>query len=260
MRQTVRKIMLIAAMASAGLAACDDSDDDTTSNTGNVGAGRDGGARGDGGASGGGGDVSGGGTDSGGNGSSDGEDSDADAGSGLDGDASGDDGGAAQDGASAGDAADAAPEVELSDPEIGAVITAANTGEVAQANAALRKLTDPDATAFAQEMIVAHMAVQMRQAMLLQSKGITPVENEVSMELRREADAIVAELTAATTEVNVLYMETQVTVHEKVLETLDATLIPSAEDADLRAELEATRVDVKAHLDHAQEILEALQG
>ena len=79
------------------------------------------------------------------------------------------------------------------------------------------------------------------------------------MELRRQSDATVAELTAATAEVDLLYMETQVAVHTKVLETLDAILLPSADDTDLKAELEATRDEVKAHLDHAQEILDELQ-
>jgi len=80
------------------------------------------------------------------------------------------------------------------------------------------------------------------------------------MELRRESDSIVAELTAATTEVDLLYMEALVAVHTKVLETLGAILIPSADDADLKAALEATRGEVKAHLDHAQEILDELQS
>jgi putative membrane protein len=255
MRQTVRGIILIATMVSAGLVACDDADDDTTTGTNNVGAGGDGGAGGRGG------DTSGGGTAGAGGGTAGGEGSNAGAGSARDGGTSGsdDDGAAQDDGAAGGDVDAAAPEVDLTDAQIGAVTTAANTGEVAQANAALPKLTHSDAKAFAQEMVTAHTAAQTRQAALLQSKGITPVENEVSMGLRQESDTIVAELTAATTEVDLLYMEAQVAVHTKVLETLDAILIPSADEADLKAELEATRGEVKAHLDHAQEILDELQ-
>jgi putative membrane protein len=252
MRQTVRRIILIAAIVGAGAVACDDTDDGTTTGTNTAGAGGDGGARG------GGGDTSGGGTSSAGGGTAGGEDSDAGAGSALDGGTSSGDSSAEQDDGAAGN--DAAPEIDLTDAQIGAVTTAANTGEVAQANASLPKLTDSDAKAFAQEMVAAHTTAQTRQAALLQSKGITPVENEVSMELRKESDAIVAELMTATSEVDLLYMQAQVTVHTKVLETLDTILIPSADDADLRAELEATRGDVKTHLDHAQEILDALQS
>jgi putative membrane protein len=145
--------------------------------------------------------------------------------------------------------------VDLTDPQIGAVISAANTGEVAQANAALPKLSNAQARAFAEQMVTMHGAAQTRQAALLQQKSITPVENTTSMQLKQESDAIVAALNAASAaDVDKLYIDKQVEVHTKVLGMIETVLIPSVDDADLRAELTAIREEVRSHLQQAQQI------
>jgi putative membrane protein len=149
--------------------------------------------------------------------------------------------------------------MDLTDAEIMAVTTAANTGEIAQANAALPKLTDEDVQEFAMMMREMHMAAQMRQTDLAESKDITPAANPVSMELTMESEAIVTAIDAASEdEVDALYMGAQVMVHEKVLATIEDVLIPSADDADLVDELETSRDEVEAHLEMAREIADAL--
>jgi len=109
-------------------------------------------------------------------------------------------------------------------------------------------------------MIDAHSMAQARQAALAQSKGITPAENDVSAKLMRESDEIVSQLSSASAaDIDLTYMETQVTVHQKALDTLDNVLIPSAEDADLKAELKTTRGDVQDHLDNATALRDKLK-
>ena len=177
-------------------------------------------------------------------------------GSGGMGGATGGSGGTTMDaGTDAGDDAGA----DLTDAQIMAVTSAANMGEIMQANAAMPKLTDEDAQEFAMMMIEMHTAAQMRQMMLAEAKNITPQPNALSMELTTESQMIVAEINAASEEeVDQLYMEAQVMVHEKVLETIEDVLIPSADDPDLVEELETSRDEVEAHLEMAQEIVDAL--
>jgi len=238
--------------------ACEDDDDDnggtsgrdggagTSGSGGSGGAGTSGGSGGSGGATGG----SGGAT--GGSGGATGGSGGATGGSGG---ATGGSGGTPVDaGTDAGDAG-----IDLTDAQIMAVTTAANMGEIAQANAAMPKLTNEDAQEFAMMMIEMHTAAQMRQMMLAEAKNVTPQPNALSMELTTESQAIVAEINAASEEeVDLLYMEAQVMVHEKVLATIEDVLIPSADDADLVEELETSRDEVQEHLEMAEEIVDAL--
>jgi putative membrane protein len=139
------------------------------------------------------------------------------------------------------------------------VTSAANTGEIAQAEAALPKLSNAPAKEFATSMIEMHGAAQSRQSALLQRKQITPQENPTSTALKQESDAIVAALMAASaTDVDRLYIDKQVAVHSKVLTLLSDVLIPSADDSELRAELTVTRGEVEMHLKRAEQIKAAL--
>jgi len=86
---------------------------------------------------------------------------------------------------------------------------------------------------------------QARQTALMASKGITPQENAVSTQLKQESAATVAMLNSAATGVDALYVESQVVAHSEVLRILDETLLPSTENSDLKAELQAARGEVK---------------
>jgi putative membrane protein len=142
----------------------------------------------------------------------------------------------------------------LSDDEIAAVTRAANTGEVAQANAALPKLTHPDAKQFAAMMVKMHTVAEKRQTILARAKGLMPQTNRVSAQLTRESDAIVEQLGAATPDaVDRLYMAKQVSAHQRVLEAIDDVLIPSASDPALKQELQASRAEVALHLERARD-------
>lgn len=147
----------------------------------------------------------------------------------------------------------------LSDAQIAQVTSAANTGEVAQANAALPKLTNPEAKQFATMMVEQHGAAQERAAAMLAEKGLTPAASPLSTELQEDSDEIIEEInTADRDEVDKVYMEAQVEVHEKVLKTIDEKLIPSATDPALQQELQTARTEVATHLQRAREIVEGM--
>lgn len=226
MNQLSTSIAIVAFSAIVSTACTDDSD-----NTGDAGRGGDSGIGADSGPS-----------------AGEGGDDDGDASAGSD----GGDAGVALDGGTDG-SSDAA--ANLTNPQIAAVTSAANTGEIMQAQTALPKLSNAEAKAFAMSMIDMHTAAQERQAALLQRKQIMPEDNPTSTALKQESDAIVAALMAASApDVDQLYIEKQVDVHTKVLALLDDELIPSAEDAELRAELMTARDEVAAHLNQAEQV------
>jgi putative membrane protein len=148
----------------------------------------------------------------------------------------------------------------LSDAQIASITSTANNGEVAQANAALPKLTKPEAKEFATMMVEMHSAAEKRQAALAQEKGITPQPNATSAKLTEESNAIVQQLGAADAdEIDRLYMQKQVDVHQKVLDTIDNVLIPSATDPALKQELQTSRGEVAMHLERAKETVSKLE-
>jgi putative membrane protein len=147
----------------------------------------------------------------------------------------------------------------LSDAQIASVTSAANTGEVAQARAALPKLTKPEAKQFATMMTEMHTTAEDRQAALAREKGLTPEANPVSAKLTQESNAIVEQLAAADPDtIDRLYLEKQVSVHQKVLETIDNVLLPSASDPALKQELQTSRAEVAMHLERARDALSKL--
>jgi len=146
---------------------------------------------------------------------------------------------------------------DLTDAQIMAVTTVANQGEVAQAKAALPKLTRDDARQFATMMVQMHTDAQTRQEALGRSQGMTPEDNELSRSLKRQSDAIVEQLHQASEDVDRTYMQAQVSVHTDVLKTIDERLLPAAKTEALKQELKTARAEVSQHLERARSIAES---
>jgi putative membrane protein len=149
----------------------------------------------------------------------------------------------------------------LSDAQIAAVTTAANTGEIALGNIAVSRATLPVVRDFAQEMITMHGAAQDRSATLLQSLGITPVQNNLSTTLEQDAQRVAVSLQSALgTDFDLAYIRSQVDIHTQVLEIFDTVLLPSVTELALRTDLTLARGDVQRHLTEAQALLLIVQA
>ncbi len=149
-----------------------------------------------------------------------------------------------------------------SDGQIAAVVATANAGEIAQGRLALTKAQAPEVVAFAQMMVTEHTAAAQQQAQLLAAQGITPEENEVSTSLKAESDQIVQRLnnTAAGPAFDAAYMESQVAVHQKVLDLLQNELIPNTQNPAFAEQLQGVADTVQKHLEEAQDILGTLES
>ena len=145
------------------------------------------------------------------------------------------------------------------DPQIAAILVAANDADIATAKLAKRKSKDPAVLAFADQMIADHEAANEKVRKLLTGaeRGLEP--SETSRAMAREHDATMQRLAALEgAAFDRAYVEQEVLVHGKVLDTIDRALVPSARAPELAAVLAEVRPVIDAHLAHARKLQEQL--
>ena len=148
-----------------------------------------------------------------------------------------------------------APAPTLTDAEIAHVAVTANSIDSAMAELAKTKTQNPEVRSFAETMITDHSAVNRQATQLAQRLNVTPMDNDVSRQLQQGADQARRELSAKSgAEFDRAYIDREVTYHQAVLDALDKTLIPQAQNAELKALLEQVRPAVAAHLERARQL------
>ncbi len=149
----------------------------------------------------------------------------------------------------------------LTDANIAAIVLAANTADVENGKLAKSKATSADVKQFAETMITDHTAVNGQAADLAAKLKLTPVPNDASRNLTASTDKARKDLAAKSGKAfDKAYMANEVTYHESVLDTIDKALIPSAQNAELKALIEKVRPAFVAHLEHAKKIQASLEG
>ena len=148
----------------------------------------------------------------------------------------------------------------LTDGEIVAISKAANDGEIEQAKLAKTRAKDKQVKAFAAMMAKDHAAANKREAALVKRASITATENETARKLTDDAKTRTETLTSAAkgAEFDRVYMDHQVQMHTLVLDMITNQMLPAAQNPELKAELEAMRAAVEAHLTQAKEIQAAI--
>jgi putative membrane protein len=149
----------------------------------------------------------------------------------------------------------------VTDPQIADIVVAANEVDIRAGELARTKGTNPQVGEFAQRMITDHTAVNEQASQLVQRLGVTPEPNPTSRQLRASGEQNRSHLQGLSgADFDRAYMEHEVEYHQQVLDAIDNTLIPNAQNPELRALLEQTRPAVEAHLQHAKEIQSSLGG
>ncbi|MBW3630335.1 MAG: DUF4142 domain-containing protein [Gemmatimonadetes bacterium] len=149
----------------------------------------------------------------------------------------------------------------VTDPQIAAIVVAANDADIATGELAKTKGTNPQVKEFANRMITDHTGVNKAATDLVGKLGVTPEPNPTSEQLRQGGEQQVATLQGQSgAAFDRAYIAHEVTYHQQVLDAIDQTLIPNAQNAELKALLEQTRPAVEAHLQHAKQIQTSLGG
>ena len=142
-----------------------------------------------------------------------------------------------------------------SDAQIAAIVVTANQVDIDAGKLAKSKAHAKEVREFAQRMITDHTAVNKSATELVEKLHVTPEPNPTSQSLQQGGDQNLANLKKLEGPAfDKAYIDHEVAYHEAVLSALDKTLIPSAQNPELKALLVKVRPAFVAHLDHAKEI------
>ena len=137
------------------------------------------------------------------------------------------------------------------------IMSAISVGEIQAANVAMKKAQNPEVKKFAQQMHADHDALN-KEIMGLDIKlGIPSDRSERSILIKEKSQFTLGRLKDKTgKEFDETYIEDQVMMHKLALETIEHSLIPSAEDPKLKSALQKAHGKVAQHLKHAQALEE----
>jgi putative membrane protein len=152
-----------------------------------------------------------------------------------------------------------APAAAITDPEIAAVVVAATEVCIISAEHANSNQSHENVKDFANRMITDHTAVNKQASDLVTKLNVTPQDNATSQALRQGGDDSRQQLDGLSgAAYDKAYMDHEVAYHQQVLDALDQTLIPGAQNAELKDLLQKTRPAIAAHLDMAKQIVAGL--
>jgi putative membrane protein len=147
----------------------------------------------------------------------------------------------------------------VNDAQIAAIVVTANQVDVDAGKLAESKGTHPEVKAFGRQMAADHSGVNKQATALVTKLGVKPEDNPTAQSLKSGGAENVKRLTGLTgAAFDKAYIDQEVVYHQQVLDAIDKTLIPGAQNAELKALLVKVRPAFVAHLNHAQAIHKAL--
>jgi len=146
------------------------------------------------------------------------------------------------------------------DAQIAHIAYTAGNIDVAAAKQALRKSKNPQVRAFAQDMVRDHTAVTQKALALVKKLKVTPEDNATSQSLKKDADAKLADYAKLNgAAFDKTYAENEVAYHKTVNGALESTLIPSAQNPELKSLLETGLKIFQGHQQHAEQLAASLK-
>jgi putative membrane protein len=149
----------------------------------------------------------------------------------------------------------------LTDPQIAAIVVAANQVDVDAGNLALKKTKSEEVKKFAQQMVTDHTAVNKAAVDLVTKLKVTPEETDASKGLvagGADTRAKLEKLDGAA--FDKAYVDNEVAYHKAVIDVIDTKLIPSASNAELKNTLVSVKPAFDEHLKHAEMLQSQLNG
>ena len=150
-------------------------------------------------------------------------------------------------------AAAAAP--AINDAQIASIVVTANSVDSAAGKLAEKKGATKAVKDFGKTMVTDHGGVNKQAVALVTKLNVTPEDNDTSKQLKSGGDANLAKLEGLSGKAfDKEYIDHEVAYHQAVLDAIDKTLIPNAQNADLKALLVKVRPAIAAHLEMAKKI------
>jgi putative membrane protein len=141
------------------------------------------------------------------------------------------------------------------DPQIAAIVVAANQADIDAGKLAKTKAKAKDVKQFAETMIRDHEGVNKQAKALVSKLKVKPEANPTSKSLADGGKANIAALKKLKgADFDKAYVEHEVAYHQQVLDAIQKTLLPSAKNPELKALIEKVTPAFEAHLEHAKKL------
>jgi putative membrane protein len=155
--------------------------------------------------------------------------------------------------------ATAAPAVKPTDPQIAHIAYTAGQLDIEAAKQALDKSKNQDVRNFAQRMIGDHTSVNEQALALVKKLNVTAEDNPTSQTLTKTADAERTKLAGLEGPTfDKAYVDNEVAYHKTVNAALSSTLIPDAQNAELKSLLQTGLKLFEGHQQHAEALAKQL--
>ena len=146
------------------------------------------------------------------------------------------------------------------DPEIAHIVVTANSIDVSAGKYAESHAKNKEVKEFAKRMVTDHTGVNKQAVALAKKLHVTPKNNEISKSLEAGAKENMANLKSKKgKDFDRAYIDHEVAYHQAVLDTIDQTLVPNAQNEELKALIVKVRPAIEAHLEHAKKIQKEME-
>jgi putative membrane protein len=143
----------------------------------------------------------------------------------------------------------------INDAQIAHIAYTAGVIDVAAGRQALEKSQDKAVRGFAEEMVRDHTAVNDQALALVKKLGVTPQDNPTSQALNRDAAAkLKATAALSGAAFDKAYLANEIAFHKTVNGALSMTLIPNAQNAELKGLLQTGLKLFTDHQTHAEQL------
>ena len=124
------------------------------------------------------------------------------------------------------------------DAQIAAIVVTANQVDIDAGKLAESKSTNKDVKAFGKQMVTDHTGVNKSATELVTKLKVKPEDNPTAQSLKKGGQENVAHLkTLKGAAFDKAYVDHEVDYHQQVIDAMDKTLIPSAQNAARRNNL-----------------------
>ncbi len=146
------------------------------------------------------------------------------------------------------------------DAQIAAIVVAANKVDIDAGKLAQSKASKNEVKEFAKQMVADHTNSNKQATALAKKLKVVPQESATSKSLKETGLAMAKKLKGLKgAEFDKAYVDNEVAYHQKVLETIDNTLMPNAQNPELKELLAKTRPAIEGHLQHARSMQSSMQ-
>src|SRR3954469_8163425 len=121
------------------------------------------------------------------------------------------------------------------DAQIAAIVVTANQVDIDAGKLAETKARNAQVKAFGKQMVTDHTGVNKQATDLVTKLGVKPEDNATAQSLKSGGQENVTSLKALTgAAFDKAYVDHEVVYHQQVLDALDKTLVPNAQNAELK--------------------------